>query len=226
MTFDYIIILSASAKNIDGTFPNYLNDMYLGGEIRVNAAAKLLSKYPEANFIVVGGFNEKNIGIAGTSKKADDTVDFLKGSNNKASIQVVYSLPCTHHNFVAVFNYWKNNKISPRNVGILTNEYHIPRAIKFAELSAQSIMPDKKISFIPIAAESIDSTFALDTDNATLQTAYTRRLEHEKKGLNSLDAGEYADYCLTRGFELLKDLIYENPDYLLTAAEKLALNLK
>ena len=225
MDYDFIIILCAAAANVEGKFPNFLNGMYLGGEVRIKAAAKLLDIYPETNFIVAGGFNEKNIGIAGTSKKVDDIVDFLKDENRKASVQEIYSLPCTHHNFVAVFNYWKSNKIYPHNIGILTNEYHLPRALKFADLNAQSILPDRNLSFTPIAAESFYTAMVHELSLADERAAYLKRQEHEKAGLEKINAGDYTDYCLTRDFGLLKDLIYENPDYLLTGNEKLALNL-
>jgi hypothetical protein len=224
MTFDYIIILSAAAENIDGKFPNFLNGVYLGGEVRVKAAAKLLDEYPDTDFIVAGGYNEKNVGIAGTSKKVDDIVEFLRASNHKAKIQEVYSLPCTHHNFVAVFNYWRNNKISPKRVGILSNEYHLPRAMAFANILSPTMLPGSEITFVPLAAETVDASLILKLDEVS-QAAYTRRLEYEKTGLQKIRSGMYADYCLTRDFELLKELIYENPDGLLTDTEKLALHL-
>lgn len=223
MSFDYIIILSAAAENIEGKFPNFLNGMYLGGEVRINAAAKLLSKYQETEFIVAGGYNEKNIGIRGTSKKVDDIVGFLKDSNPRAMIQEIYSLPCTHHNFVAVFNYWKRNKISPRRVGVLSNEYHLPRALAFADMLSKTMLPESKTTLVPIAAEAVDASLALKFDDNVSRAAYSRRLAYEKAGLTKLSAGDYTDYCLTRDYELLKDIIYENPDNLLTDEERLTL---
>lgn len=225
MNFDHIIILSGAAEDIEGAFPNFLDGMYLGSELRIKAAAKLLDVYPQTKFIVVGGYNEKNIGISGTSKKVDDTAGFLRSSNPKAMIQEVYSLPCTHHNFVAVFNDWKRNKIEPNKVGVLSNEYHLPRALAFANILAQTMFPKSDTKFEPIPAETIDVTFALNLEDEVSRAAYLKRLEYEKQGLQSLHNNSYQDYCLTRDFDLLKELIYENPDELLTPDEKQTLVL-
>lgn len=217
MDYDYIIVLSGAAKNLDGKFVNSEGGMYIGTESRIIAAAKLIEKYPSAEFIVVGGYNEKNVGIADTSKKVDDVVDSLKEKYSNAKIQEIYSLPCTHHNFVATFNYWKINKIAPRRVGIVTNAYHMPRALEFAKRCAADIIPDIDISFHPIPAEEIAEVQI--EDNLMKRSDYRTRVTYEETGLAQIINGTYRDSCLTSVYPLIKDVVTEDPEHLLTKSE-------
>lgn len=225
MPFDFIIILSATAKDAESNYLDIQDGMYVGAAVRMAAAAKLIERYSETNFIVVGGYNEANKGIVATSKKVDDIVDNLKISAPGSKIQEVYSLPCTHHNFVAVFNYWKHNKVYPQRVGIFSNDYHLPRSLAFAENLSVVMLPDRDIIFEPLVAESFLEDTEIPLSDDTTRASYERRIRYEKVGLEELQNGEYVDFCLTKDFELLRTLIYENPDGLLTEQEKSTLHI-
>src|SRR5690606_34504993 len=109
------------------------------------------------------------------------------------------------------------NRISPKRVGILTNAYHMLRALEFAKRCAADIIPDIDISFHPIPAEEIAE--AQLEDNLTKRSDYIARLAYEEAGLAQILSGTYQDSCLTSVYPLIKDVVTEDSEHLLTKSE-------
>lgn len=155
--FDYVIILCASelrtCVNKTGHFDELNKDekrlvyLYVGGQIRMEAAVDV-ARYVQ-NFIVVGG----------SEKKVKDMRNFLLEELQKeidngeitSKIIRIESEANTAGNLWAVKGWIKeyNIKFLDKRVGILTNFYHLPRAMRFAK----DILPE--YCFIPLAAESL-----------------------------------------------------------------------
>ena len=224
MLFDNIIVLSASSKSSDGKFPNYMNGMYLGGQVRMDAAHLLIKLNPDIRFTIVGGYNELSLGgNQATSNKVNDIADSMDIRLN-ANVDLIYSLPCTHHNFVAVFNSWKKSGLRPQRIGILSNSYHLARALTFAKKNQFIFDGIQGSKFTTISAEDTLKILP-ETVFGKHINEYKKRLAREKEGLRKLQKNSYKDYCLTRDFGELKDIIRDHKDDLLTNKEKLELSL-
>jgi hypothetical protein len=223
MKYDFIIVLCPSVRCLDGKFSQFENGKYLGGQTRMEAAVKLAQENKNTTFILVGGYNEDD-GIKASkyykkSQKTADVEKYLKEKKVKEKkvknkkiikrIEIVNSLPCTKHNLVAVFHEFKE-ELSDKNkkIGLLTNAYHLPRALRFWKKLVDDekdefgtiIKPGKKPSkdepgeLKPIVAESIvgvekDSRYAGEHE-------YISRLEDELSGLIDIEKDEYRDGCI------------------------------
>src|SRR3989344_5163902 len=133
MKLDYIIVLNPD-KKIHGQFPNFKDGKYLGGATRMAAAITIAKENQFSEIILVGGYNEDNGKDKSTffqkSQKVEDMKDYLNENKIKNSIVTINSLPCTKHNLIAVFNKYQK-KFENKKVGILTNKYHLSRALQF-----------------------------------------------------------------------------------------------
>jgi len=203
MKYDIVIVLCPDKKNLYGKFPEFKNGKYLGGQTRMNAAVVLSQENKKTIFILVGGHNEDD-GITDSDyyKKSQKTADmrqyFLeKGIENKR-LKIVNSLPCTKHNLVAVFKKYSKrlDKKKKLKIGLLTNFYHLPRALNFW----RNLVCDEFQSIVKnptaIIAESIiggDRPYYKEYE-------YFLRLESELKGLIDLNTDRYKDKCLKEGF--------------------------
>ncbi len=151
--------------------------IYIGGQIRMQAAVDLASQIKEA-YVVVGG----------SRPKVDDMKGYLEqelGNKTPPIIRIV-SKSDTTGNLMAIYKCrrkYKNFFSKKKKVGILTNFYHLPRAMRFVA----SRFTD--INFIPIAAEAVISryhpTYALYTQEFLL------RIAKEIDGLRDFENGSY-----------------------------------
>ena len=147
---------------------------------------------------------------------------FLGEKVPSTTLELVKSLPCTHHNLVAVFNSWKIAKkdFSDKTVGLVTNFYHLPRALKLAALLKRLEFKESP-DLVPINAESI---FEIPESNNTRQRLpeYLRRLESERQGIRELENDSYKDNCLNKKekFEILEEIINKKKEILLTRQER------
>lgn len=176
--YDVLILLCPSdPKIIDGNYTYFDLDkdkeedkeIYLGGKVRMEAAAKLAKN--TATIIVVGG----------SKSKVDGMRNYLKQELKNKKLPVIIRIesdPDTLGNLRAI----KNQKINfeGKSVAILTNQYHLPRTLKFA----QSIFPEN--SFIPIPAELV--IFGTDL---VYKDAFLLREQRETKGLKDWEDGIY-----------------------------------
>lgn len=191
---DKVIVLAPGIVQADGRFADYQGGMYVGGHLRMEAAVKLAQTHPSAEFILVGGYNKTGEGDPHTSDKVNDMARYMKEHVPTVKLTPIYSLPCTRHNFVAVLNYWRAHGTKNKTVGVLTNSYHMERALEFAQQAMILSSPKNPASFVPVGAEEI---LGLSRDKSLLaDKKYAQRLESEKRGLEALKNGSYIDSCL------------------------------
>ncbi len=129
---DYLIVLCPEINPSDkGVFSDFKHGLYLGGRTRMKAACEVYKINSQLKFILVADYNGVNGGTYNESQRTDDMKDYLISSGvNIDSIRQVNSLPSTRHNLVAVFNNYKDI-LKNEKVGLLTNLYHMPRALFF-----------------------------------------------------------------------------------------------
>src|SRR3990167_1221192 len=196
MKYDIVIVLCAARRQEDKKFPEFQDGKYLGGQTRMEAAAELFKRNEATKFVIVGGYNPKSE----YSQKVQDMEKFLKEKCTGILLDPIPSLPCTYHNFIAVFNTWlKEGKgFKNKKIGLLTNFYHFPRALRFvAELRNEAEFA-KIPSILPISAESI-----VQVSQPTMVTefgAYLLRFEDERQGLRDLEMSNYDDKCTKRNY--------------------------
>ena len=177
--YDFIIVLCASRIN-NGKFDDLeeKNGMYLGGDDRMKAALDLNDQTNK--FIVVGGGMEKEINERWL--KTDDMYEYLlNNSVDSSKIIRVASEPDTTGNMSAIYKCLRE-VVNNKRVGILTNYYHIPRALRFAE----DIFVEENVRFIPIIAESSVNTFPFKYWPQLIV-----RTQNEVKGLTDWNKGIY-----------------------------------
>lgn len=197
MKYNYIIVL-CPWKKINGKFPEFLGGEYLGGQTRMDAAVELAKENKETIFILVGGYNEDDdINDSNYYKESQKTSDMKKhmvdNGINGDRIETVESLPCSKHNLVAIFNKYKEEfKDKNLRIGLLTNFYHLPRALCFWHKLVKEEFNDIIENPIPIPAESIIG----EQERYIHQHEYIVVLEKELKGIRELIINEYNDGCL------------------------------
>jgi len=182
--YDIVIILCASALNKDGGFDEFaLDGSYLGGQTRMDAAVDFAPRVK--NYIVVGG----------SKKKINDMKVYLEQKFKKFRIEHapkiirIKSDPDTNGNLwavkLALRDVKKIDKLSNNDVGIMTNFYHLPRAMRFAA----DIFNNINVNFTPIASEAVIvrhlSTYLLH------QKALLLRTTNDINGLRDWENGEY-----------------------------------
>ena len=203
MKYDIIIIL-CPYKKLNGKFPEFLNGKYIGGQTRIDATVELSKENEKAIFILVGGYNQDD-GVVGSdhytkSQKTTDMNDYLLGKiAGQNRISIVNSLPSTKHNLVAIFKKYEKLRDDNLNIGLLTNTYHLPRALSWWEelINNENEFKEKKNQKntikgiiknpIPIVAESIiggDGRYKRYIE-------YISRLESELKGIMDLKTYKY-----------------------------------
>lgn len=215
---EQVVILSSSPRSMDGQFLNFENDMYLGGQVRMEAAAELANTHQDTEFILVGGYNKH--GDLQISDKVNDMADFIRERSPAVRLRPIRSLPCTHHNFVAIFNTILN-ETTPDEIGVLTNSYHLPRALEFARRAQDDMGLTKSIGLVAISAEDILNRPIEDIVSG-YEDEYQARLDAEEKGLRELKDGIYKDGCLTTYKDVLSGVISKFPDILLSMNERVA----
>jgi len=219
MSYKKIVVLSTSPLQPDGTFLNFQDGMYLGGHVRMEAAVKIAQNNPSIELVLTGGYNKLGEGDVQTSNKVNDMASFLRLHCPGAIMNTVYSLPCTHHNFVALLNEWHSQGIRPSEVGVLTNEYHMPRALEFARQALAKVDPESQLQFMPVFAEQILGKTVAECVGEDGMDAYQTRLESEARGLAQLRSGSYQDNCLSRNRDRLQTILSQRGQELLTPEE-------
>jgi len=216
MKYDIVIVLCPEKKNSDGKFPEFESNKYLGGQTRMDAVCEIFKNNNKAEFVLVGGYSKDAL----ISEKVEDMKEFLEKNCNGIMITECPSLPCTKHNLIAVFNTWKKNgtTIKGKKVGLLTNFYHLPRALRFwGELTNEEEFSEIHAP-IPIIAESI-----IKQDGLYIRfIEYILRLDSEINGLKDNEMGTYKDNCLSKreNLDSFKDIIKQKKEILLTSNER------
>lgn len=153
--------------------------IYIGGAVRMQAAVDYAKTGYVESFIVVGGSKPK---VDGMKNYLEQEFKSQKVKNWKLIKLVRFiSEADTLGNLRAIKKELKN--LEGKKLCIMTNFYHLPRALVFA----QNVFPN--ITFEPLAAE------ALITKGLTTDTLFSNelilRLFREKEGLKDWENGTY-----------------------------------
>ena len=185
-----IVVPATEIRGADGHFPNFEKDkkfdrhIYVGGEVRMQAAIEAAKKYPEAEFIMLGGWALKDGELL---SKPEDMAGFLKENAPEVKVGIINSLPSTRSNLVALFN-TLGEEIKEGRLIFLTNDYHIDRI--------QAIWSKLKTEEYPDMADpEILTVSDLGVKEGVEQAApeYQLRLEREQEGIEALKRGEYTE---------------------------------
>ncbi len=183
--YDYLITLAGEIIKEGNNFlmPDNFDGLAQGGKMRLDAAIKMFEDKMAGNIIVVGGK------VRGSDdKKVDVMAEYLfRKGIPKEKIIKLYSETNTRGNAIAIKYYLKKEKLFTKKIGLLTNFFHLPRAIKFFVM--ENLCPE------PIVAESI----LLEHPDYGLQkihqfyinTKMLERLNQELEGISALEKGEY-----------------------------------
>src|SRR6185295_1316867 len=97
----YIIVLATEKRDATGRFPDFEQDrqeqreIYVGGNIRMLAALEAVKKYPNAEFIMVGGYATEGEKV---SSKAIDMEAFMRENYPDLNLKIISSRPSTNGN--------------------------------------------------------------------------------------------------------------------------------
>ncbi len=214
-----VIVPASALVGHDGHFPEVQNGKYLGGKLRMGAALKVAKENPETSIVLVGGYSISDEGIAKIPDQVEDMARFMKSHMQDVQLELIRTLPCTHHNFIGLLNTWSNRGESPEKVGILTNEYHMRRTMFFAEQASSTTK--SSIEFEPLTVEKV---LGVDMNIYIRQhgflEVYKERVALERQGMRQLQDGTYVDPCFGRNFDALLPIIREQGIILLTDDER------
>ncbi len=193
---EYVIVLATEKRDASGHFPDFEQDkqdptkkIYLGGEVRMRAALEASKRYPDALFVMVGGFSEENNEV---SLKARDMAEFLRENNRSLKLEVISSLPSTKGNLAALFNFL-SEKIKDGNFVIVSNDYHIERITEFWRLIKRDSYPNlPEPKFLTVKQLGLEEAAAENSEE------YKLRIKREREGIEALKVGEYKNRELER----------------------------
>lgn len=189
MIYEYIIILCASPMN-DGKFDELsLDGSYLGGQLRMQAAVDFYKRKKVKKFIVVGGGIEEKHEKEKWKKVNDMKTFLIRNKIPKKNIIRICSKKDTQGNLRAIYKEYKE-KLEGKTVGIFTNFYHLPRAMRFA----QDPQFDWNVKCIPISAESVITS--IPTTYLNFTSEFVCRIFNDIQGLKNWEEGKYTDQNL------------------------------
>ena len=181
---EVVVILAGLPIGADGRFPQEENGVFFGMQSRMDAAVKTYLRFPKALYILVGE------SVEGKSvNKPDEMARYLHAKCPNILIKKINSLPCTWHNIIALFAQ-AGPALFRRRVWLLTNSYHMPRALAFWEEVKMKNYPNIPSPF-PLTAESVVGNTAI----MQYKLQYEKRIEMEKKGLRDFNSGLYKEHC-------------------------------
>lgn len=221
VTYDVVVVLGSFKKDLDGVFPQVLKGEFLGGQTRMQAASVLYDLNPLTEFYVVGGYDSRS----GSSNEVRDMVSFLKDSCSEIVLIEISSLPCTHHNLIALLNTWRNdtvrlNRLRKSRIGLLTNYYHLPRSTKLISDLLCGCFSDLKIPLvIPICAEAYIDESPMDNMFSEPEMLLAR-LDTEIEALRSMARDKIVDGCLDESLPEFLEIIRAKPHTLLAPEER------
>jgi hypothetical protein len=205
-----LLIVPSPILNDEGTaFPaiDPTTGLYVGGHLRMSAAAEFSLQYRPAKVVVVGGLNPKQ-----GPRMTQAMAQFILEKNSGANVQRVNSLPCTRHNVIAIFDQLRS-ELAGKRIGVLSNSYHLPRFLAFWTKLRPSYggnIPDP----LAILAES-----CCLTRGPVDQSASEARIAAEQRGLADLGADRYVDRCLAQ-LATFGDELVRHPEFYLSPDEQ------
>lgn len=190
-----VVILAAEPMQADGTFAEFEKGMYLGGHTRMEAAIHVAKLSPSTEFIIVGGYNRPGQGDPKTSDKVNSMAAFMRSRVHKPRLELVYSLPCTRHNFIALYHHLQTTNQKPGELGVLSSGWHLTRAMEFAAQAAQLFQHAEPIRFVPLPAEQVLNVSIEEVVGDRL-AEYNARLAAERRGICQIMDDTYEDSCI------------------------------
>lgn len=157
--YNIVVLLCASSLN-RGYFDEFSKDgSYLGGQTRMQAAVDISPRVK--TFILVGGGADETE-ESKKWKKTQDMEKFLKENKVKSTLIKIVSTSDTLGNFRGIYKCFvdvgllgsgkkERDEKEIIEIGVLTNFYHLPRAMRFA----WDTFKRTKVRFYPIVAESV-----------------------------------------------------------------------
>jgi hypothetical protein len=204
---DMLIVPSPILDDTGTAFPDVdpTTGLYVGGHLRMSAAADFSLHCQPAKVVVVGGLNPKH-----ACRMTQAMAQFILEKNSGANVQRINSLPCTRHNVIAILNQLRG-ELAGKRIGVLSNSYHLPRFLAFwTKLRPHDgNIPDP----LTIAAESCRLT-----RGPVDQAAYEARIAAEQRGLADLRLGKYLDRCLAQLATF--DELAKHPEFYLSPDEQ------
>lgn len=184
----YIIVLATERRDEEGKFPDFEKDkkdpskkIYTGGNVRMQAALEARKKYPDAEFVMLGGVSRDGL------SKAEDMADFMRENFPNIKLRIINSKPSTWGNLVALFESMKS-ELASGNFVLLINDYHTQRV---AELWKQ--LKDIEYRELPEPEFLTVSKLGLKEVTETASEEYLLRLQRETEGLRALKEGTYVE---------------------------------
>jgi hypothetical protein len=223
-----IVVLSPGLPNqSSGHFENYPGATYVGAEIRMDAAGETALRHPDADLYVVGGIDPKgprDFMSPLTSRKTQHMRQYIASfEERQRRIVEVPSLPCTYHNFVALFNHLSGEGVLSEpsvKLRVLTNAYHIARAQAHLPAALKQVEPTATVPDIAfIDAESVLG-LPHDAGRMPYPELYDRRIEWEAKGVSDIQSGGYTDSCFAKYAEDLQPYVHRYGHQLLGRDER------
>jgi hypothetical protein len=180
--------------------------LYVGGQVRLAAAAEFSIRFKPRAVVVVGGITAKE-----RFRQTAAARQFILERNADANVIAINSLPCTRHNVIAIFNQL-GSKLQGERTGVLTNSYHLPRFLAF--------WSDLQKSFgLNLGPPMAIPAGSISANPLMHGVPYQKRMDAEAAGLADLRAGKYVDRCLDR-LDLFRDEVVQHPDWYLAPEER------
>jgi hypothetical protein len=179
--------------------------LYVGGQVRLAAAAEFSIRYKPRAIVVVGGMTAKE-----RFRQTAAARQFILERNAHANVIAINSLPCTRHNVIAVFNQ-RGRELEGERTGVLTNAYHLPRFLAFWSNLQQSFG-------LNLAAPMAIPAGSISANPLMHSVPYEKRMDAEAAGMADLRAGKYVDRCLGK-LELFREELIQHPDWYLAPGE-------
>jgi len=185
--FDFVIVLCPNI-GFGPDLEEYDKDgIYIGGQTRMQAMADLYRARDVTvrKIIVVGGGLEQTDTTKKWSKTKHMRNFLVQQGVPKDNILCVASEPDTRGNLRAI---WLtcHQLLDGKTVGILSNEYHLARAIKIAT-DAQF---DWTVRFFPLSAEELATTQTAAPPSPQSQSIL-ERVKRENQGVKDWHDGTY-----------------------------------
>lgn len=185
-TYDYVVVLCPSPLNQEQEFDQVSpNGLYLGGQTRMQAVVNVYANAAmnvRKLIVVGGGVHEADETMKW--RKVKDMRRFLEDNGVPASdIICIASEADTLGNFRALWREY-GAMMQHKTIGILTNFYHLPRAMRIA----QDAQFDWAAKLVPVCAESV---IASVTSFPLSSPGVLARIALESKGLIDWEKGRY-----------------------------------
>lgn len=147
---DFIVVLGTLIYKKKGQLFLDYEDPYsfYSTTTRMNAIDKLQEENPTMLFLLTGG-DHNGINRSELLKEFLTEVIEVDGAN----LIPIGRVPNTFGNSSDVINYLTKNKIKAKKFGLLTNQFHMERALTM--FKARRYFIDNKIEIVPIIAEDI-----------------------------------------------------------------------